>query len=74
MDGIACIQSAVRLAAAGFAVHGRPRTTCMFREFLLKKALAQGAKSYPILLDENGNVLMTGFNASKAVEILKQLD
>lgn len=43
-------------------------------EPLLEKALSQGAKSYPILLDENGNVLMTGFNASKAVEILKQLD
>ena len=39
-------------------------------EEYFEAAITQGASSFPILLDENKKLLMTGFDSSKAIKIL----
>lgn len=39
---------------------------------LLKAGIDQGGQSYPLLISEDHQLLMSGFDASKAMKVLKE--
>ena len=39
---------------------------------LLKAGIDQGGQSYPLLISEDRQLLMTGFDATKAAKVLKE--
>lgn len=39
---------------------------------LLKAGIEQGGQSYPLLISEDHQLLMTGFDATKAMKVLKE--
>ena len=39
---------------------------------LLKAGIDQGGQSYPLLISEDHKLLMTGFDATKAMKVLKE--